>query len=837
MVKLKSHSINVGYPVYGAQFVNNNTLIVAGGGGDGNNGIPNKMTAILIQPDNIKKPLKRYRELTLSATEDSVMSLAVGNGTIIAGINENPLMMSKGVNKHLRKFKFENDHLKFVESCQIHPNTSSTIYQKITAISHDGSIGVIVMSDSPSSVYIVETIKDMEEKFKIVTEGDVKDVTISMDGKLMCYITASVFEVISLVTGRSVYKSNIEFIMSKIRFLDNNDVIISGSKNKDAVIAKFSISTSKIIDQRVVFKNLKGITSMDVNVKNNLTVLATSNYSLLIIRSSDLKIVKILNKVHEFAITKVTFSDDGKYLASTSAANSVNVIEIPTNFSASKSVLATLFQYIFSIILIALLSIGAQFLYANGYLNVAVNKVVEIYETFKPQDSSEYFTMEPISSRTSTASFMSRSKTSMREPMSTAISTSISSSIEEITNISSEVLSSVLDNTDYLVGDVTSTTTGETASSTTETPFYSSSDYVSSISEEIIPTEHEILQQSIIDSDVVDATIKDDIISSHDIDLTDYELSITETASLDEHFDEPVSTTFSPVSETSIDFLDSTAIKEVTREVVKEVVKEITSTIVATETSVHTSIHTSTSLVTSVETVVSTETSVSISTSVILVTVTQEPDENSQTVDSPKHFQVELKEIENDERDDDIIVVVDEENHTIETLNSEEIGSIAKDSVSIQIEPTTIVYNDSKEAIADQEKQVKEELEQIEESKTVEAEVSIQIEPSSVIYENPVEAAENERSLVEEELQNTATAVAPSLDINPITPIMMHQADGAETTERTTTSTTSATLSPSLDIKPITPIMMLQADGPETTEIITSETVATAESMLDKDEL
>ena len=42
-MKLHTVSCNVGYPLYGARFLEDNTLLFAGGGGEGKNGIPNKL--------------------------------------------------------------------------------------------------------------------------------------------------------------------------------------------------------------------------------------------------------------------------------------------------------------------------------------------------------------------------------------------------------------------------------------------------------------------------------------------------------------------------------------------------------------------------------------------------------------------------------------------------------------------------------------------------------------------------------------------------------------------------------------------------------------------------
>ncbi|VEU23366.1 DEKNAAC104614 [Brettanomyces naardenensis] len=396
MAKLKGYTLDVGYPVYGAKFVSNKTLIVAGGGGEGKNGVPNKITALAIHPDHPKKPLKRYRELVLNDQEDCPMSMDVNNNYILVGVNENSEMIKKGVNKHLRKFKFVNEHLKFVESCQIHPGSNPQHYEKITYLSKDGSLGCIAMSDNPSSVYIVDTSDDLEERFKIVTTGDVKDISISPDGKMMCYITSTHMEAISTITGRSVFKTDIKFHMTRVDFYDNNIVVLAGSDKSGIVVAHFSIAKSAIVKQAIVYKNLKGITSMDVNQANGLVSLSGSDCSILLVRFKDLKLLKKVNKVHNFAITKVTSSEDGHYLASVSAANTVSVLVVPSRFAESKSVFLSLFQILLFTILIGLLGVGSQYLYVNGYIDLAKQKLVQFYESRRPADSSSYFTIQPI---------------------------------------------------------------------------------------------------------------------------------------------------------------------------------------------------------------------------------------------------------------------------------------------------------------------------------------------------------------------------------------------------------------------------------------------------------
>ncbi|TID15007.1 hypothetical protein CANINC_004678 [Pichia inconspicua] len=800
-MKLKNHTLNVGYPVYGASFANDHTVIVAGGGGDGNNGIPNKMTAILVQFENTKKPLKRYRELTLNENEDSVMSMDYGNGTILAGINENLLMMAKGVNKHLRKFKFENEHLKFVESVQIHPNASSNIYQKLTIVSLDGSVGVIVMSDSPSSVYIIDCSGDLEEKFKVVADGDVKDIAISQDGKLMCYITSSDFEVISLITGRSVFKTKLGFIMSKVRFLDNNDVIIAGCKDNGVYMAKFSIVKSKVVQEKTVFKNVKGVTSIDVNINNDLTAIATSSYSLLLIRTSDFKVIKVLNKVHEFAITKVVFSGNGKYLASCSAANTVNVIEIPSKFAASKSLIATAFQYIVSILLVAILSISFQYLYENGYVGVAIEKVQEIYEAYKPQDSSSYFTIESIpsfesetvtpndaeSTTTATKEYISSSEldTSLQSFTSWLPPIDVRNDNEERLDYSgfteSSMLTEELENFTPTISDLSSATT----------TLYD--DYDKKTREDVNATENE---DSISQKDTInlqDYTLKgDEIYKSGDGYVTnsfkreevmDIEKELTEK-SLNEttlteilasevllkrpSFTEALTKGASEENDYGVTIASS--ISQYTKEVVKEVTSIVVSTSVAVSTSVETSttvkvlteIETSTSVdfTTSLDISTAIETSIILSTQVVVQTVTTEVIIGVTSTAEPENSS-HIRPISNSK-----LAAIELDSSIYDTFSSK--IDIADDFGIESSEPEAVNQTEilTSELITVKDQSDKDFVkEKLLEDYVDSDNLTIQILPDFEVFTDPEEAIKEEERIIMEELKNQGEEV--NIQIEP----------------------------------------------------------------------
>lgn len=742
MAKLKNHTLKLDYPIYTAKFLNNRTLLVAGGGGEGNNGIPNKMTVIAVQPENLKKPLKRYRELSLNDKEDSVMSLDSSNGIILAGINENSSMMRKGVNKHLRKFKFVNDHLTFVQSCQIHANSNSTMYQKITCISSDGSSGVIVMSDNPSTVYIIDSTDDLEEKFKIMTDGDVKDISISPDGKLMCYITTNTFEAISMVTGRSLFKTNIDISMSRVRFINNDEVIICGAKESNAIVAKFSIAKSKIILQKLICKNLKGTTSMDINIANDLIAIATSDYSILIVRISDLKLVKKLNNVHKFAITKVVFSDDGKFLASGSAANTVNVIEIKEGLAHSKSTLASIFYNLLTIIIIGLLAIGTQYLYKEGHINTAYNKALIIYESYKPKDSSNYFVVEEVDSNMfSSASFshLDADATIKNDIISESGNISLTSieyvststDLPPVSVKSEEELLEVISTSFESTKEPSSTVTSSSKSSSfSASPIESKSKPATETTQTIAP-ESAVTEEKVVDTKLTAESV---------IELS---ASVTPEKSLKvKEVSEEVSTT-DDIPKQAATIKEETTTKEVvtTREVTAIVSVIETQTQTETAVEVVTKTQTKVLVVTSTVDVSSTTIVEDVLEQIETTEVETKEAEVTATVDltsieSPSFSEPELESLS----ESSIIVGTTDVTKTVdvtETIDVTEVVDVTITEVSThevivsaQVEPESTVFLDEKLANSIADEVVKESMKA--------EQVSIEIEPESIIFNDTV---------------------------------------------------------------------------------------------------
>ncbi|QLL31089.1 hypothetical protein HG536_0A09060 [Torulaspora globosa] len=368
-MKFTSSTYNVGYPVYGSKFLNNTMLLVAGGGGEGNNGIPNKLTVLRVDFEK-KKVVKRFREITLDPNDDSPTTLDAANDLILMGCNENSeKIKSGGGNRNLRKFVYENEHLRFVASVDFDGSVSPEDYTKLLYMSRDGSVGAIASSKVPTVIRIIDP-RSLEEKYEIETGHDVKDMHFAPDGKVIGYITASTLEIISIVTGRFIIrKSDFDknYILSKVRFLTDDVVLIAASlqKGTGVVLIKISLKSGSatVLKTKLITNKFKGFTSMDVDANNQLAVIAGNDNSIALVKLKDFSLGRIFKQVHGFAITRVAFSPDSKLIASVSAANTVNVIRVPEGFALSTSLSSKIWRFFVNFILIIVIASLAQFSY------------------------------------------------------------------------------------------------------------------------------------------------------------------------------------------------------------------------------------------------------------------------------------------------------------------------------------------------------------------------------------------------------------------------------------------------------------------------------------------
>ncbi|EGW30394.1 uncharacterized protein SPAPADRAFT_143746, partial [Spathaspora passalidarum NRRL Y-27907] len=384
----ESATINVGYPITGAKFINNITVMAIGGGGEGRNGIPNCITSIKcsFKVKDPKMRLQKFREITLPTNEDSpqcidAVKVINDNGdkeyNVIFGCNQSTqLIRSMGINCNVRKYVVNSDqHMKFIDAAQFESELPGDAddYPRAVKLANDNLVGCFLTTTTPSSIYIFNP-ESLELKFKYKPERDmeIKDIGLSpADGKVLCYISSNSIETVSTSSGQlissttknaSLDKKLKGYILSKMKFINENEVLIGAGVRggKGAAIVHFNIQSQKIIKIRKVSNKFNMIVGLDISHKQDLIGVAGNDYSLSILRLSTFNVIGRFEKLHPFAITSVSFSPDGTKLATGSAANFLHVFNIPKNYGKGSSVIGTLFEYLVSIILIAAFGIFLQ---------------------------------------------------------------------------------------------------------------------------------------------------------------------------------------------------------------------------------------------------------------------------------------------------------------------------------------------------------------------------------------------------------------------------------------------------------------------------------------------
>lgn len=406
MSSKNSAEINVDFPIYGLRFINSKTLLAVGGGGEGNNGIPNKITAIKCHfnsPDKERR-LQKFREITLPPNEDLPMCVAVARDvaddsvryTIFVGCNQSTqLAKQMGINNNLRKYVYtDEEHLRFVDAVQYDDNVlpqSLGEYPKIVHLTPENTVGALMTSKVPSEIYIFrpDTL-ELLLQYRPAVSGEVKDFHLSsLDDTSLVYVTASVVEEVNVNSGKVVVSSTnasratanklAKYFLSKVRYIGQSKVAVTAAlrSGKGAAVFHYDLAEQKITNERIISRKMKGVVAIDVSESAGVIAAAGNDFSVTLMRTSDLKIVKTFPNLHKFAITSLSFAPNGKRLATGSASNTLNVVNIPAKIGRSGSLIGSLFLYLFFIILAAGLAILVQASHNSGDLDRLMHVLAE----------------------------------------------------------------------------------------------------------------------------------------------------------------------------------------------------------------------------------------------------------------------------------------------------------------------------------------------------------------------------------------------------------------------------------------------------------------------------
>lgn len=412
MAPKNTAEIDVGFPIYGLRFINNTTVLACGGGGEGANGIPNKITAVRCSfaVSDVTRRLQKFREITLPSNEDSPMCVAHGlvpsaedlRYNIFVGCNQSTeLIKSMNINNNVRKYVYTDDeHLQFLDAVQFDDSLlieSIGEYPKAIHLSVDSSVGGMMTSRIPSELFIFhpDTL-ELKLRFQPKSPSEIKDFHFnpSDGGATLTYVTASFIETISTQNGALVHTSASanakaakvlgKYFFSKVRYVNSTKLVIAAAlkSGKGAAIIEYNPETKTVVREKLISSKIKGIVAIDVAASTGLIAVAGNDFSVSLLRVADLKVIKTYTKLHKFAITCLSFSPNGKKLATGSASNTLNVLSVPKKSGGFFSFLWTLIKLVFYAALAAGLAMYIQKAHESGELEqqiVLAKKYAELF--------------------------------------------------------------------------------------------------------------------------------------------------------------------------------------------------------------------------------------------------------------------------------------------------------------------------------------------------------------------------------------------------------------------------------------------------------------------------
>lgn len=388
-----SAEIVVEYPINDISFINNKTILVCGGGGESSSGIPNKITAVRTSfkiKDKTKR-LQKFREVILPKNEDAPLQFAIckqedaSEGPelcVLVGCNQSKELKARNINNNVRKYTYYKDHFTFCDAVQFDEDVvlkPITEDPKHIQVAPDCSVAVVMTTATPSEI-VVFNPNNLESINRVIPGLNVPIVDLHLcpsdNGNTLTYITENAVTTIytksgdvvpAQITNVAKTKATLsKYILSKVYYIDPVTVLLVGclTSRKGAALLEYNLSSGKIVKEKVLSKQSRAV-GLTFNEANGLVAIAFNDCSVSLIRQTDFKITKTYKNLHSWAITCLSFCPNGSKLATGSAANTLNVIQI----QPSSSFFGSLFRLIFWAIIIGLLAIGLQLANQSGQLD------------------------------------------------------------------------------------------------------------------------------------------------------------------------------------------------------------------------------------------------------------------------------------------------------------------------------------------------------------------------------------------------------------------------------------------------------------------------------------
>ncbi|CAE6505049.1 unnamed protein product [Rhizoctonia solani] len=385
------------FPVYSLGFVKNDKLLLGGGGGATRSGIKNKLRLYDVDESGAKFDL--LTELELEKDEDAPMSMAIDfeQNSFICGINGSMEKVEAGINPHCRAFSIETKEgmkplIKFERSTQLVKEKNPEAFQKVTALSRDGTLLAAGSSDGKpfNQVTLVSYPKlDLASDPFTFPSGELFDADFSVDGYLIVTSTTNLYVFspssapskmspstahpqLNLLNTIPVPASHPNSSFRSTRWSPHDsktawsviNTTSGASKDRRAWIVRWNITGLGEGEKnegkgdwrvaRTAKAATRPITVFDVSQDGKLLAFGSSDLSVGILDSQKLVPLLTILRAHEFPPTALRFNPNASLLASASADNTLRLIAVPSNFDQS-AITTTLILFVLLVGLLAVL--------------------------------------------------------------------------------------------------------------------------------------------------------------------------------------------------------------------------------------------------------------------------------------------------------------------------------------------------------------------------------------------------------------------------------------------------------------------------------------------------
>ncbi|KAM0747959.1 WD40 repeat-like protein [Meredithblackwellia eburnea MCA 4105] len=360
----KGHcSLEVKFPVYAIDFINDTIVILAGGGGSSRTGVKNRLSMYKIDPSGRQFDLVEEHEL--SKQEDAPMSIAVDTNSksLIAGVNSSVEVLKQGTNENLRVFSYTDSSITSTKQLQTLLTTSEDHYQKTSVFAPKGDFLAVGGTNSQISLLTFPALEEVYKpplKYDEKEEDEIFDTDFSEDGRMLVGTSSKKLCVWSTKPStssdegeksrpepiqtieRPVLKKELACTFRGAKFgrgktTNNIYTIVNASPavrsrkpkqgEKKSFVSLWDTKSWTLVKTRTV--SMRPVTAFDVSKDGTLLAYGSSDLSVGILDAVTLRSIMTILQAHNFPVTSLKFNPSASLVISGSADNTVRVITVP----------------------------------------------------------------------------------------------------------------------------------------------------------------------------------------------------------------------------------------------------------------------------------------------------------------------------------------------------------------------------------------------------------------------------------------------------------------------------------------------------------------------------